>query len=88
MIDENTPTSEYAPFRDTSLHWVILNPDDIDFPGVTRIDSISGDDVYLYHETFEENRRLVAFKSDILRLATKEEIYSDIPNYDIEVSNS
>lgn len=83
MIDENTPTNEYAPFRDLSHNWIILNPNDIDFPAVLRVYSFDEENVYLSHETFKDGETISVYKSDILRNATEEEIYSDTPNYDI-----
>lgn len=86
MIDENTPTSEYAPLRDLSYTYYILNPDDIDTPAVFRKVGYLDGYLWLYHETFKENEYMHIHPSDVLRKATVEEILSDTPEWHKEES--
>lgn len=83
--DENTPTVQYAPIRDTELNWVIVNPDDIDNLPMVLLHvgyDLSGM-AMLTHETCEKDKGYLVHPSDILRKATVEEILSDTPNYDL-----
>lgn len=87
-VNENTPTVEYAPVRDTSLNWVIVNPDDVDNLPMVLLHvgyDLSGC-AMLTHETCERDRGYLVNPSEILRKATVEEILSDTPNYNLVVS--
>lgn len=82
--DENTPTVQYAPIRNTELNWVIVNPDDIDNLPMALLHvgyDLSGM-AMLTHETCEKDKGYLVHPSAILRKATVEEILSDTPNYD------
>jgi hypothetical protein len=82
-IDIDTPIEQYAPKRDTSLNWVIVNPDDIDNMPMVLLHlghDLSGMAV-LTHETCEKDKCYLISPSEILRRATIEEIISDTPNY-------
>ena len=84
-IDMYTPIYQYAPLRDVSLNWVVVNPDDIDHLPMVLLHigyDLSGM-AMLTHETCDNNKGYLVYPSDILRKATIEEIKTDTPNYTI-----